>query len=124
MIPASEMAAMQAEAAKYLDQTCIQKRGVKTADGYGSTSTAYTNIVNAALPCVIHLPNESLLQDAAERVTEQLTWVVSVAANVDIRPLDHLHITVNGQAHILNVESIGQPMSYQVLNDCLCSEQR
>lgn len=123
MIPANELASMQSDALAILDQTATQQRATKTPDGYGSTSLTYATI-NAALACAIGLPTKNLLQDIAERVTEQSVWVVSVASNADIATGDKLLVTVNSVQHALTVESLGTPQSYLVLQNCLCSEQR
>jgi hypothetical protein len=121
MIPAAELAQIQADAAAAaLDKTCVisrlssstpNSRGVPDETNY---STIATVMAGVRQPTGTHLANYAYAIEALA------TWLVRFAVGTDVQRLDHL--TIDGQ--VLEVQIILTPQSYPALLSVLASEMK
>ena len=118
MIPAAELAALQAAAAVVLDTSCAIQRATNAPDGYGSASVTWTTI--ATVNALLSKPQGAYLQNLADKIGTLTSWQVVLPANQDVKPSDRLVIA--GQT--LTVQHVSGPESYEVLRVVLASEIR
>ncbi len=118
MIPAHELAAMQAACAAALDTPCTIERKAPVADGYGSESDGYQPLATPL--CSLSQPSAQLMQNYEYLIGDQSTWVVGLPAGQDVKNDDQ--IVVAGQT--LRVQAVLAPRSYETRRRVLASEIR
>jgi hypothetical protein len=118
MIPASELAAMQATINAALDQSCtIQRKSpTRTAEGY--QVDGYTTLATSV--CNVAEPTQAMMQNYATRIADEETWLLRLPYNQDIRPDDQ--ILVAGVT--MRVEIVLNPESYNTSIRVLASAQK
>ncbi len=118
MIPASELAKIQADvAAAALDKTCvIQRLPTSTPDSRGVPSGSYATI--ATVKAGMRQPTGTHLQNYDYLIAALATWLVQLPVGTDVRAQDHLLI----ENQTLEVQVILAPQSYPALLSVLASE--
>lgn len=117
MIPASELAAIQAEAARVAcDLSCTIERLTRTPESQGGATVGYSNVVtvNAGMA----QPTAGQLQNYEYIIGSLAAWQVKFPIGTDVRHGDLLSIA--GQA--LKVQVILNPRSYPALLTVLATE--
>lgn len=115
MLPASELAAMQATAQTAMDLAVTIKRPTLTADGAGGATAALGTIANTV--CNVAKPSAALLQQYAARVGNQRSYVVRLPASVNV--LDNDQLVLTGMT--LTVMAVLTSRSYNVATQVLAS---
>ncbi len=116
MVPASELAAIQAAANATLDQSASIYRKTPTPDGYGTEEDAWDFIENVM--CGIGQPTGGQLQNYDYLVGSLSAWQVRLPVGTDILEQDHLQL----DSKTLVVQVVLAPRSYPALLVCLASE--
>lgn len=119
MIPATELAAMQAVAAASLDITgCQIQRATPADDGYGHTTKTWATI--ATVTAGMAKPSAQVMTQYAGRIGALASWVVSLPLGTDVKADDQLLII--GQT--LRVQADLTQSSYSTLTQVLATEIR
>lgn len=120
MIPANELAALQAAVSGSLDQTAtIQRKATVVADGYGHASDNYTNLATA-VACALSQPTAQLMQAYAARIGTLQAWTVRFPAGTDVRRDDQLLVA----GLTLRAQAVLAPQSYSTCERVLATELR
>lgn len=121
MIPANELAALQAAASAALDQTAtIQRKPTPLAtDGYGHASDTYSDHATA-VPCALAQPTAQLMQAYAAHIGTLQAWTVRFPAGTDVQRDDQ--VLVAGLT--LRVQAALSPQSYSTCERVLATELR
>lgn len=116
MIPAAELAALQAAANAALDQTGVQVRRVsgRTATGQGQATPTYATVATVA--AALGAPAPADLATYAARIAHREAYRVALPAGTGARPTDLLVFTSG-----LTLEVMGSvsSASYNVLDGVL-----
>lgn len=119
MIPANELAALQAVAAASLDISgCAVQRATTTDDGYGHNVKTWAT--HATVSAGMAKPSAQIMQQYAARIGALSSWVVSLPLGTDVRADDQLilaGVTVRVQADLTQ-------SSYSTLTQVLATEIR
>lgn len=115
MIPASELAALQAAAALALDTTAnIERESISGSDGYGQQTLTWPAIATG-VAAGLATPSAPLLQQYADYIGTFQAWVVKFAEGQDVKEKDR--VVINGMT--LTVQAQLAPHSYQTLTRVL-----
>lgn len=119
MIPAKELAILQATAAASLDIPGAQiQRATTVDDGYGHATKTWETL--ATLNAGMNEPRASVMQQYAAKIGTLVSWVVSFPLGTDIKPDDQ--ILILGQT--LRVQADLSVGSYSTLTQVLATEIR
>jgi head-tail adaptor len=116
MISANDLAAMQATVKASLDQTCTIQRVTRSPDGYGGYTETWATL--ASVNCNVAQPTAALMQQYAQLIGNQKTFVVRLPAGQDIKRNDQLIIG----SDTLRVQAVLSPRSYPTGVKVLVSE--
>ncbi|MGZ6375502.1 MAG: hypothetical protein ACXWPI_12375 [Ktedonobacterales bacterium] len=116
MIPANELATMQATATSAGDLSIAIYRATLTQDGEGNVSKSFT--LHATVNGNLAQPTVGQLQNYGYAIADLATWLVRVPVGTDILIGDRL--TVNGQN--LEVQVVLTPQSYSTSTRLLAAE--
>ena len=119
MIPATELAAMQAVATASLDiASCVVQRATTADDGYGHAVKTWATIATVAAGMA--KPSAQVMHIYAARIGALASWVISLPLGTDVKADDHLLII--GQT--LRVQADLTQSSYSTLTQVLATEIR
>lgn len=119
MIPASELAALQAAAAATLDTPCVIQRNTPTKDDYGSQKDNWATI--ATVSCNLAQPTAGLMQNYGFLIGNQDSWLVRLPFGQDIQRNDQLIVSFGATQRILRVAAVLAPQSYATATRVLAS---
>lgn len=115
MIPASELASLQAAAAAALDTACTIERATKTSDGAGGFAETLSTV--ATCQAGLSQPSGQLLQNYAYLIGAADTWQVRVPVGTDVAHNDQLSLG----GRLMRVQVILSPRSYATTLTLLAS---
>ncbi len=109
-VSASELAAIQAEAASTLDQSCDIYPHVAGSDSYGSPVNSWPT-KSATVACSMSQPTAGQLANYDYVIGDKAAWQVKFPVGTALNHQDHL--VIDGET--LEVHVLLQPRSYQAL---------
>jgi hypothetical protein len=116
-ISAAELASIRADlAAAVCDTPCTQQRSTTTPDAWGSATETPTTVGTPNIG--LEKPSGGLLQQFAELIASQRTWVVHLPYGTDVRQRDQLVI---GTTTLIVQELLGL-QSLAGLTDVIATE--
>lgn len=117
MIPAAEMAALQAVAASSLDIAgALVQRATPASDGAGHQTLTWATIATVAAG--LAKPSAAIMREYAARIGTLESWVVSLPYGTDCQEGDR--VLVSGQT--LTVQADVSISSYSTLKQVLATE--
>ena len=121
MIPANELAAIQAEAAKALDTPITVSRITTPSTGtWGQTTGTYTPI--GSCNALFSTPSGPILAQYVAMIGALTVWNVAVPNNQDVKTGDRIQIVATGE--IFQVHDARHPQSYGPLLNLVVAELR
>ena len=119
MIPASELAGMEATVNTSLDTSCVIRRYTHVQDNWGSETDA--SPTTQTVMCNLSQPTAAQMQNYSFRIADLATWQVRFPYGTDVQQGDVL--AVDGMTDML-VQALLGPHSYAVAIRVLASEVR
>ncbi|HET8909134.1 MAG TPA: hypothetical protein VFN11_19435 [Ktedonobacterales bacterium] len=121
MIPANELAAMQAEANKALDTPITVSRITAPATGtWGQATGAYTQI--GSCNALFSTPSGPILAQYVAMIGALTVWSVAVPGTQDVKTGDRIQIVATGETFM--VHDARHPQSYGPLLNLVVAEVR
>lgn len=119
MIPASELAGMEATVNTSLDTSCVIRRYTHVQDNWGSETD--TSPTTQTVMCTLAQPTAAQMQNYAYLIGSLATWRVRFPYGTDVKNGDRL--VVDGMPEMI-VQTLLGPHSYAVGLSVLASEVR
>jgi hypothetical protein len=120
MIPANELAALQAVAAAALDTPCVIQRNTPIKDAHGSQADSWATI--ATVSCNLAQPTSGLMQNYGFLIGSEDSWLVRLPAGQDVRRNDQIIVGATGPTQrTLRVAAALTPQSYSSSTRVLAS---
>lgn len=104
MIPASELAALQAAVNASLDTPCLVQRKSPVKDGYGSASDGFATTTTTT--CAITQPSLQVMQNYAYLIGNLASWQVRLPVGTDVRRDDQLIVGSGATQQTVRVQAV------------------
>ena len=116
------LASLRARAEALLAHTCtISRPGTPTLDANGGETSTYTAVASG-VACMLRPLGQGDERYVAAGVVAQASWVVRLPAGTDVRALDRLVTSVDGESKTLEVLPPTGSSSYELVRTVACTE--